>query len=113
MVMSSKYLAFVHSEGNLEVRERLNKATSCKINLKHQVIDIKFQELSDTPLTILVILNSKSKSLLLLTFYSGTTDFVSIRDNIVSPHRLLDAPASLLLIRDSLVDTGWFPVQSG
>jgi hypothetical protein len=35
MVMSSKYLAVVHSEGSLEVRERLNKATACKINMKY------------------------------------------------------------------------------
>lgn len=63
MVLSSKYLAFVHSEGTLEVRERLNKATACKINLKHQALDLKFQELSDAPLTILIILNSKSKPL--------------------------------------------------
>jgi hypothetical protein len=71
MVMSSKYLAVVQSEGSLEVRERVNKATACKINLKYQVVDIKFQELSDTPLTILVVLNSKSKTLLMInTFYS-------------------------------------------
>jgi hypothetical protein len=56
-------LAFFHSEAILEVRERLNKATACKINLKHHALDLKFQELSDTPpLTILVVLNSKSKT---------------------------------------------------
>jgi hypothetical protein len=35
MVMSSKYLAVVQSEGSLEVRERVNKATACKINMKY------------------------------------------------------------------------------
>ena len=63
MILSSKYLAFVHSEAILEVRERLNKATACKINLKHHALDLKFQELSDTtPLTILVVLNDKIKT---------------------------------------------------
>ncbi len=64
MVLSSKYLSIVHADGTLEVRERLNKATGCKISLKFQALDLKFQELNDNPITILVVLNSKCKTLI-------------------------------------------------
>ncbi len=57
-------MSFVHADGTLEVRERLNKATACKINLKFQALDLKFQELNDNPITILVVLNSKCKTLI-------------------------------------------------